>query len=189
MVPLLCRSRRSWKPNRQKRRLFSLGLDRHVHLDVTTHALRCIDRAGGLDEYMLKLPLRELHSDKLLYIRKRIAEAYDKKTMLPPDLEKKIRAVMEWNIQQKKKMGEPETEEMGEEGNGHVEDIVSKPPEDDYISEMFAKFSMKAPEQSREDLTAGFPPMGKDRPRDQRPDTSRPAPSAEEFPESLFSSM
>jgi hypothetical protein len=54
---------------------------------------------------------------------------------------------------------------------------------------MFAKLSMKAPEQSREDLMAGFPPMGKDKERDQRPDTSRPTPSAEEFPENLFSNM
>ncbi|KAL2928179.1 54S ribosomal protein L24 mitochondrial [Bienertia sinuspersici] len=31
-------------------------LDRHVRVHVTTPALRCIDKAGGIDEYLLKTP-------------------------------------------------------------------------------------------------------------------------------------
>ena len=54
------RSRRSWKPNVQDKRLFSYILDRHIQVKVTTHALRCIDKAGGIDEYLLKTPYHKM---------------------------------------------------------------------------------------------------------------------------------
>ncbi|KAG0480263.1 hypothetical protein HPP92_010845 [Vanilla planifolia] len=50
------KSRRSWKPNVQNKRLFSYIHDRHIRVKVTTHALRCIDKAGGIDEYLLNTP-------------------------------------------------------------------------------------------------------------------------------------
>lgn len=40
-------TRRMWKPNAHKKRLFSETLGTMVQLNVTTHALRCIDKAGG----------------------------------------------------------------------------------------------------------------------------------------------
>merc|ERR1711924_279041 len=49
------RTRRKWKPNKQSKRLMSLELNEVIKLNVTTHALRCIDKAGGLDEYILGL--------------------------------------------------------------------------------------------------------------------------------------
>lgn len=183
------KTRRSWKPNRQKRRLFSIGLDRHVWLDVTTHALRCMDRVGGLDEYMLKLPLRDLHSEKLLYLRKRIAGSYEKKTMVPPDLEKKIRAVMEWSLEQKNRKAEQPSEEEEEgEGKESFQDLSAKPVEDDYISQMFAKFSIKQ-EQASEDGNMGVGGFPFGRGRAPTPSSERPQPSPEEFPETLFSNM
>mmetsp|Transcript_28470 Transcript_28470/g.93013 ORF Transcript_28470/g.93013 Transcript_28470/m.93013 type:complete len:133 (-) Transcript_28470:96-494(-) len=45
------RTRRSWKPNVQRKRVFSETLG-FVKVPVTAHALRCIDRAGGLDDYL-----------------------------------------------------------------------------------------------------------------------------------------
>ncbi|XVE55823.1 hypothetical protein DITRI_Ditri03aG0188200 [Diplodiscus trichospermus] len=48
------KSRGSWKPNIQKKRLFSYILDRHIRVKVTTHALLCIGKVGGIDEYLLK---------------------------------------------------------------------------------------------------------------------------------------
>jgi ribosomal protein L28 len=41
------RTRRNWKPNAQRKRVFSELLGRMLPLSLTTHTLRCIDKAGG----------------------------------------------------------------------------------------------------------------------------------------------
>lgn len=41
------RTRRSWKPNAMRKRVFSELLGRMLPLSLTTHTLRCIDKAGG----------------------------------------------------------------------------------------------------------------------------------------------
>lgn len=69
------KTRRSWKPNVQKKRLFSLMLDRHIRVAVTTHALRCIDKKGGIDEYLLGIPEKKLDSQKAVFWRRQIAAA------------------------------------------------------------------------------------------------------------------
>uniref|UniRef100_A0A3Q7IDU8 Large ribosomal subunit protein bL28m n=1 Tax=Solanum lycopersicum TaxID=4081 RepID=A0A3Q7IDU8_SOLLC len=56
-------SRRTWKPNVQEKRLFSYILDRQIRVKVTTYALRCIDKAGGIDEYLLKKPYHEMETE------------------------------------------------------------------------------------------------------------------------------
>lgn len=53
IVLLMCRTRRVWKPNAQNASLFSDILDRKVRFKVTPSALRTIDKAGGLDNYLL----------------------------------------------------------------------------------------------------------------------------------------
>jgi large subunit ribosomal protein L28 len=40
-------TRRNWKPNAQRKRVFSDLLNRMLPLSLTTHTLRCIDKAGG----------------------------------------------------------------------------------------------------------------------------------------------
>jgi large subunit ribosomal protein L28 len=57
------RSRRKWKPNVQSKKLYSEILDRHIPFKVTAHALRCIDKAGGLDAYILNTPDKKMGSD------------------------------------------------------------------------------------------------------------------------------
>ncbi|KAF6251330.1 hypothetical protein COO60DRAFT_1561439 [Scenedesmus sp. NREL 46B-D3] len=57
------RSRVIRKPNVVKRRLYSQALGEKLQLNVTTTALRAIDRAGGLDRYLLKTPDSLLYSD------------------------------------------------------------------------------------------------------------------------------
>ncbi|TGO83529.1 hypothetical protein BPOR_0631g00040 [Botrytis porri] len=44
---------RHWRPNVQRKRLYSPSLGRQIKLRVTTKVLRTIDKAGGLDEYLL----------------------------------------------------------------------------------------------------------------------------------------
>lgn len=49
----MCRTRRVWKPNAHNASLYSEILDRKVRFKVTPSALRNIDKAGGLDNYLL----------------------------------------------------------------------------------------------------------------------------------------
>ena len=48
------RTRRDWKVNAQWKKLYSESLDESIRLHVSTHALRSIDKAGGLDNYLLQ---------------------------------------------------------------------------------------------------------------------------------------
>ncbi|KAG0561719.1 hypothetical protein M758_9G138600 [Ceratodon purpureus] len=72
------KSRRTWKPNVQTKRIFSLGLDRYIKMSLTMHALRCIDKAGGIDEYLLTTPERKLDNDLAREWRTKIAAVYHK---------------------------------------------------------------------------------------------------------------
>uniref|UniRef100_A0A803MDB7 Large ribosomal subunit protein bL28m n=1 Tax=Chenopodium quinoa TaxID=63459 RepID=A0A803MDB7_CHEQI len=71
------RSRRTWKPNVQEKRLFSYILDRHIRVHVTTHALRCIDKAGGIDEYLLKTPYHKMDTEMGLLWKAKIEKMYE----------------------------------------------------------------------------------------------------------------
>lgn len=68
------RSRRSWKPNVQSKQLYSEILDRMVPAKVTTHALRCIAKAGGLDSYILTTPDNKLQSDLAVQLRQEMQQ-------------------------------------------------------------------------------------------------------------------
>lgn len=71
------KSRRSWKPNVQEKRLFSYIMDRHIRVKVTTHALRCIDKAGGIDEYLLKTPYQKMDTEMGLFWKSKIEKLYE----------------------------------------------------------------------------------------------------------------
>jgi large subunit ribosomal protein L28 len=45
---------RQFKPNVQTKRFFSPTLNETLQIRVTTKAIRCIDKAGGIDEYVAK---------------------------------------------------------------------------------------------------------------------------------------
>ena len=81
------RSRRNWKPNVQEKRLFSYIHERHIRLKVTTHALRCIDKAGGIDEYLLKTPYNKMDTEMGIAWKAKIEKMYSE---LPPEEETKI---------------------------------------------------------------------------------------------------
>ncbi|KAK4420004.1 50S ribosomal protein L28 [Sesamum alatum] len=70
------KTRRNWKPNVQEKRLFSYILDRHIRVKVTTHALRCIDKAGGIDEYLLKTPYHKMDTEMGLFWKTKIEKMY-----------------------------------------------------------------------------------------------------------------
>ncbi|DBA02242.1 TPA: hypothetical protein N0F65_007652 [Lagenidium giganteum] len=69
------KTRRAWKVNHQWKQLYSEALDEKVGLNVTTHTLRCIDKAGGLDNYLLSIKKEQDLGIKGLQARNRILEA------------------------------------------------------------------------------------------------------------------
>lgn len=52
---------RQWLPNMQRKALFSHALGRSVRLTITTSGMRTVDRAGGLDNYLLNVAPEELN--------------------------------------------------------------------------------------------------------------------------------
>lgn len=53
----VCRTKRDWQPNVQYKFLHSECLNRKLRLFVTAHTLKRIDKAGGLDMYILTEPV------------------------------------------------------------------------------------------------------------------------------------
>ncbi|WP_425406563.1 50S ribosomal protein L28 [Hwanghaeella sp.] len=65
-------SRRRFLPNLQSTRLMSDALNEQVRLRLTTRAIRTIEKAGGLDAYLLKTPNRKL-PEEAQRLKKRIS--------------------------------------------------------------------------------------------------------------------
>ena len=59
----------------QRKSLYSEALGEMVRLRVTTHALRCVEKAGGLDRYILDTPERKLDSAVAMDLRETIRKA------------------------------------------------------------------------------------------------------------------
>ncbi|KAG9403645.1 39S ribosomal protein L24, mitochondrial [Aphanomyces cochlioides] len=69
------KTRRSWKVNHHYKALYSEALDEKIPLNVTAHTLRCVDKAGGLDNYLMGITSYEELGIKGSAARERIAEA------------------------------------------------------------------------------------------------------------------
>ncbi len=66
------KTRRTWKPNVQKISFFSDTLQKKLQFRITTHALRCVKKAGGIDEYLLKTKDSEIKYYKALEFKTQI---------------------------------------------------------------------------------------------------------------------
>ncbi|KNE69131.1 hypothetical protein AMAG_13987 [Allomyces macrogynus ATCC 38327] len=64
--------RRMWKPNVHKREIYSLVLDTHLDLHVSSKVLRTIDKKGGLDAYLLTTPNKKIDSALGVQIKEKI---------------------------------------------------------------------------------------------------------------------
>ena len=74
------RTKRKWKPNVHTKSLYSTLLDKDVKVKLTTHALRCIDRKGGLDNFLLYSKVKRLEDSEFgLNLRTTLIEAYKQK--------------------------------------------------------------------------------------------------------------
>ncbi|KAF9037411.1 hypothetical protein BDZ89DRAFT_982679 [Hymenopellis radicata] len=80
------KTRRSWLPNVQNKRLFSEALNETIKLKVTARAVKTISKHGGLDNYLLKGSEPKDLSDEGMRLRVRILEAMRnaKKHYIPP---------------------------------------------------------------------------------------------------------
>ncbi|KAH9619689.1 hypothetical protein KSS87_015758 [Heliosperma pusillum] len=101
------KSRRCWKPNVQNSRLFSYILDRHIRVKVTTHALRCIDKAGGIDEYLLKTPYHKMDTEMGILWKAKIEKMYEElgqrevSFISPEDESKFVQSFQELKVDEK----------------------------------------------------------------------------------------
>ncbi|XP_031575442.1 uncharacterized protein LOC116309048 [Actinia tenebrosa] len=64
------KTKRSWKPNVQRKKYYSEVLEKTVSYNFTTHAMRCIDKAGGFDNYILNTKDSKLHSRAAIDLKK-----------------------------------------------------------------------------------------------------------------------
>lgn len=65
-----CSVKRVWLPNVQRKHLYSSILGRSLTLNVTTAALRQMDRLGGVDNYLLQTSEKKLASDVGVRLKK-----------------------------------------------------------------------------------------------------------------------
>ncbi len=68
------RTRRRYLPNLQQQRFFSETLGESIRLRVSTHALRTVEKRGGLDGYLLKARNADLSSE-LRRLKQRVLQA------------------------------------------------------------------------------------------------------------------
>lgn len=66
------KTRRKWKPNVQIKSMYSETLGRMLRFRMTTYAMRCIRKAGGIDEYLLNTKESEIKYHKALEIKQEI---------------------------------------------------------------------------------------------------------------------
>lgn len=73
------KTRRRFLPNLQARQLFSELLGQSVRLRIATSTLRTVEKAGGLDGYLLGVSSTSLSGD-LLRLKRRVADAHAKRS-------------------------------------------------------------------------------------------------------------
>eukprot|EP00039_Didymoeca_costata_P015017 m.248847 g.248847 ORF g.248847 m.248847 type:complete len:164 (+) comp16137_c2_seq3:87-578(+) len=81
---------RQYKPNIVKKKLYSELLGERFELNVTPHALRCIDKAGGFDNYILGSKDDKLDSTIALELKERLRIALRDEIRAIPDWESKV---------------------------------------------------------------------------------------------------
>ena len=62
-----------------KKRVYSDALDEMLQFKMTTHVMRCIDKAGGIDNYLLSKKRFDLDSVVGQQAKERIKKALEKK--------------------------------------------------------------------------------------------------------------
>lgn len=87
--------RRTWKPNVQKKSMYSETLDRMLQFRMTTYVMRCIRKAGGLDEYLIKTKDSELKYPAAIRFKEKIIELKRAKGEVVKDVRKGV-SLKDW---------------------------------------------------------------------------------------------
>lgn len=66
------KSRRTWKPNVQVKSMWSDTLGRMLRFRMTTYAMRCVRKAGSIDNYLLKTRDSEIKFPRALELKQEI---------------------------------------------------------------------------------------------------------------------
>ncbi|KAI0301425.1 mitochondrial 50S ribosomal protein L28-like protein [Russula brevipes] len=74
------KTRRSWLPNIQSKRLFSDALGENVRVKLTTRALKTIRKYGGIDQYVLNTK-SDLLGWEGMRLRVAVREAQERKAL------------------------------------------------------------------------------------------------------------
>mmetsp|Transcript_19912 Transcript_19912/g.39085 ORF Transcript_19912/g.39085 Transcript_19912/m.39085 type:complete len:145 (-) Transcript_19912:386-820(-) len=77
------RTRRKWNPNVQRTTLESELLGEKMQLRLTTHALRCIKKAGSLDHFLITMPHLCKDSQLAMGLREKVLEVLQEKGVSP----------------------------------------------------------------------------------------------------------
>ncbi len=72
------KTRRKWQPNVHVVRLYSEAFDQRLRLKATAHALKCIEKKGGLDRYLLETSKEKIDSRFGLWLRKQVIKQMHK---------------------------------------------------------------------------------------------------------------
>ncbi|KAJ7096484.1 hypothetical protein C8R43DRAFT_1141655 [Mycena crocata] len=85
----LHKTRRSWLPNVQRKRLFSETLQSHLRVKLTTAALKTIKKKGGVDNYVMQTR-PDILGWKGMQIRVNIRDAQKKNAAVATDAPRKV---------------------------------------------------------------------------------------------------
>ena len=61
----------------RRRGCLVISWDRHIRVKVTIHALRCIDKGEGNDEYLLKTPYNKMDTEMGLFWKAKVEKMYE----------------------------------------------------------------------------------------------------------------
>lgn len=89
------KTRRTWKPNVQKKTLFSETLQRKLTFRMTTSVIRTVKRFGGIDEYLVRTRDSEIKYDKAILLKQEILAIREGQTQNSPEEGEKITPVKE----------------------------------------------------------------------------------------------
>ena len=86
----LCRTKKVWYPNVQRHTYYSSILGVNFDIRVTTQAMRCIDKAGGFDNYIYHTPTQKLKSKLGDYLKEEMKNEVKTRGLTPPTLVRRI---------------------------------------------------------------------------------------------------
>ncbi|KAK5584411.1 hypothetical protein RB653_006022 [Dictyostelium firmibasis] len=84
------KTRRTWKPNVQTKTYHSDVLDTNIRVSLTTYTIRCIDKAGSFDNYIIHTKDKDLASELGSDLKLAMQYELRKKALLILEEEQKV---------------------------------------------------------------------------------------------------